>query len=517
MEVPQWCCIGFTPYFYDLNDDGFDDMITGQYHPGEVTWFRGSEDGFLLGKTLKKKGDPSSSWNPDLANLSNDPKKARRPAKDKTFAYWVYSSAAMGDFDGDGDYDLIIGGSALKISENIGTKKKPRFGKRELLLDINGKPLSIGESAPDEAIENWPYLNVGNRLAGDSKVSPYVVDWDRDGILDLLVTGSYRNEGSMAVAFFKGVKVDGEHRFHTPVDLLATADGSKALPGSGPRLFVDDWNNDGTPDLIIGASVATVNGGEFSDELSWEWEGVNNVESAGKDPGRYPPREKPYKEQFLSMLESNGGWKSDEELDEFVDLNVNYWQETVGVLYDTGREHWLTMRHQGRIYVLLGSDEEITSTVEKHLSKPNPQVEETSQVPTDQDLPVQLELLVPEKVQQGGKVEISMAIDIQDGWYIYAPTGRNAEQGMRETEVSFEFADSLQTVGEIKMPPHQYKGSYEIYRGPQLTVSQEIATEDCKPGDYEITGEVTYQTCKDDLCLPPKTVILKGVLTVAGN
>lgn len=373
MEVPQWCCIGFTPYFYDLNDDGFGDMITGQDHPGEVTWFRGSEDGFLPGKTLKQKGDPSSSWNPDLANLSNNPKKARRPAKDRTFAYWVYSSAAMGDFDGDGDYDLITGGSALKISENIGTKKKPSFGKRELLLDIHGKPLSVGESASDEAIENWPYLSVGNRLAGDSKVSPYVVDWDRDGILDLLVTGSYRNEGSMAVAFFKGVKVDGEHRFHTPVDLLATADGSKALPGSGPRLFVDDWNHDGTPDLIIGASVATVNGGEFSDELSWEWESVNNVESAGQDPGRYPPREKPSKEQLFPQPKRNGGGMSEQEMNEFVALNVDYWQETVGVLYDTGREHWLTMRHQGRIYVLLGSEEEITGTVEKQMSKPNPQ------------------------------------------------------------------------------------------------------------------------------------------------
>ena len=37
LEVPQWCCIGFTPQFFDLDDDGHLDMITGQYHPGEVT------------------------------------------------------------------------------------------------------------------------------------------------------------------------------------------------------------------------------------------------------------------------------------------------------------------------------------------------------------------------------------------------------------------------------------------------------------------------------------------------
>ena len=52
--------------------------------------------------------------------------------------------------------------------------------------------------------------------------------------------------------------------------------------------------------MIIGASVATVNGGEFSDELSWEWEAVNGVESAGKDPGRYPPRPRPTRESLSS-------------------------------------------------------------------------------------------------------------------------------------------------------------------------------------------------------------------------
>ena len=55
MEVPQWCCIGFTPQFYDLDADGHLDMITGQYHPGEVTWFRGSDDGFLPGETLPRR------------------------------------------------------------------------------------------------------------------------------------------------------------------------------------------------------------------------------------------------------------------------------------------------------------------------------------------------------------------------------------------------------------------------------------------------------------------------------
>ena len=50
MEVPQWCCIGFTPMFYGLDDDGYKDMITGQYHPGAARMppygFKGSYDIF---------------------------------------------------------------------------------------------------------------------------------------------------------------------------------------------------------------------------------------------------------------------------------------------------------------------------------------------------------------------------------------------------------------------------------------------------------------------------------------
>lgn len=517
LEVPQWCCIGFTPYFYDLDDDGFKDIITGQYHPGEVTWFRGSEKGFLPGVKLEQEGNPASNWNSMMLEIAENPEDVVLPDAIDTFDYWVYSSASMGDFDNDGDFDLIFGGSELKISENIGTRNEPRFGRRELLLDVNGKPLTIGKTAPDDQVENWPH-STEVALAGDFKVSPYVVDWDRDGVLDLLVTGSYINEGDMAVAFFKGTKVDGDHSFYPAVDLLATADGSKALPGSGPRLFVDDWNQDGTPDLIIGASVATVNDGEFSEELSWQWESINKVESAGKDPGRYPPREKPTREAFLAQYEDTGGWwETEEEFDEFFQMQVDYWQETVGTLYDTGRAHWLTMRHQGRIYVMLGTEADDTDTVDTQAPENPKRVDETSQIEPSSNLPVQLSLVVPEQVEQGSSVKISLSIDIEDGWYIYAPTGKNAEQGMKETKVSFTIPENLQRIGGAKLPMHQFKGSYDVYRGSDIAVTQAIGTEDSTPGEYKIESEVTYQTCNDDICLPPKTVELTAVLLVAGD
>ena len=348
MEVPQWCCIGFTPQFFDLDDDGHKDMITGQYHPGEVTWFRGSPAGFLPGETLPQEGNPGSAADPGWQDYDGE------EGDIGTFDYWCYTSATFGDLDDDGDYDLIVGGSGgLRVSENIGGRKTPRFAVRERLLDIEGRAL---QTRPYTAGQLQSARSGGVLApASDFKTNPLAVDWDRDGVLDLLATDSYRSSLSSAVSFFRGVKTPEGHRFEPGINLLPAEGGAKALPGSGQRVYVDDWNRDGVNDLIIGASVATVNGGEFSDELSWEWEAVNRVESAGKDPGRYPPRERPTRESLGSYVNSPD--LTEEEIEERVERNVRYWEDTVGRMYRENKGHWLTLRHQGRVYVMLGGKE----------------------------------------------------------------------------------------------------------------------------------------------------------------
>ena len=368
MEVPQWCCIGFTPMFYDLDDDGYLDMITGQYHPGEVTWFRGSPDGFLPGETLPQEGDPADAGDPDMNEFRAERNPDFVPFEGEkgdigSFMYWVYSSATFGDLDDDGDHDLIVGGSGgLRVSENVGGPNDPSFAKRELLLDINGQPLM---TRPHTRLEKRHARN-GDFLSpsGAGNTSPLAVDWDQDGVLDLLVTDSYREPKSRAVSFFRGVKTADGHRFEPGIDLVPADGGAKAFPGSGQRVYVDDWNADGVNDLIIGASVATVNGGEFSDELSWEWESVNEVESAGKDPGRYPPRPRPtlesqrkLYEEIVAMRAADGitmEMPSDEYLEKQAKEQLPYWEASIGKLYKEGKAHWLTMRHQGRVYVMLG-------------------------------------------------------------------------------------------------------------------------------------------------------------------
>jgi hypothetical protein len=529
MEVPQWCCIGFTPMFYDLDDDGYKDMITGQYHPGEVTWFRGSAEGFLPGRKLPQEGDPASqaSGDPELEAMRAEWNPGYEPYEGEpgsigTFDYWVYSSATFGDLDGDGDYDLIVGGSGgLRVSENVGGPGNPSFAKRELLLDVNGRALMTRPYT--EMQEQFAGMGESLPPAGDVKSNPLAVDWDRDGVLDLLVTDSYYVADSRAVSFFRGVRTPDGHRFEPGIDLLPAEGGAKAIPGSGQRVYVDDWNADGVNDLIIGASVATVNGGEFSDELSWEWEGVNKVESAGKDPGLYPPRPRPTLESQRAMYQEIAADRAaegttieiptDEELMEQLPMQQEWWDKDIGRLYDEGKEHWLTMRHQGRVYVMLGSDggEQDTRIASKALeireTASDSEVRTTDSETENVALsPVSIRVEPLTILETGRSVDIEVQLDMMDGWYVYAPTGRNVGQGMKETSVVFSLPDGLQGAGAVRMPPYGFKGSYDIFSGLGVTWAKPIAAmAGTLPGLYEVNAEVTYQTCKDDICLLPQT------------
>ena len=138
-----------APALWDFNGDCYRDMITGQYHPGEVTWFRGSPAGFMPGKTLSQEGNPDSHGQPSWRDYDGE------EGDIGTFDYWAYTSATFGDLDDDGDYDLIVGGSGgLRVSENVGGRKNPSFAQRVRVLDVEGRALTC--CRPKTAPRRYP-------------------------------------------------------------------------------------------------------------------------------------------------------------------------------------------------------------------------------------------------------------------------------------------------------------------------------------------------------------------------
>jgi len=249
--------------------------------------------------------------------------------------YWLYSSASFGDFTGDSKPDLIVGGRELRISKNIGTATAPVFAQRELLMDLQGNPLQVYQFTPDELkfYDDRKTLGYIPPISGDEKLTPYAVDWDNDGILDLLVTNSFYHKGLHAVTFFKGAKVGNDHRFYTGVPLFKARDTGKSIPGSGPRISVVDWNDDGIRDLLIGASVVTMKN-EFNGRFSWTWEEETGLLGAGKDPAT------------LTDLPAD-----------ILNLHKASLVLPPGITID----EYMTIRHQGYIYVMIGRQKKLVN------------------------------------------------------------------------------------------------------------------------------------------------------------
>lgn len=315
LSTEQFCCIGFTPQFIDLDQDGRMDIISGQYN-GHVRWFRGVEGGFDEGRLLVQEGNPDDK---DIKLKSSDNIRSQH--------YWLFSSASFGDFTNDGLPDMVTGGSSLRISKNVGTKEAPKFSKRELLLDINNNPLKIGEFLSEE--EKKSILSYAELpIAGTGLLTPLVTDWNNDGIPDLLVTNNYTQKGMPAVTCFQGVKTDKGIRFQPGIALFSGVDSAKVFPGRWLRVNVTDWNNDGIKDLLIGAMVPTIYDQVFSSFLSWNWE---------KDTGlqKYTPG------NLKSSPSTQEDW-----LQKYLDAP--------SITAKMNADDYRTLRHLGYVYVMLG-------------------------------------------------------------------------------------------------------------------------------------------------------------------
>jgi hypothetical protein len=128
-----------------------------------------------------------------------------------------HMAPAFGDFDGDGDLDLLLGsfGAELAYFENVGSPTVPRFE----LVDSAAAVLARGSNA-----------------------APTLGDIDGDGKLELLV-----GQALGTVSLFRDVGAAGRPRFELVADDYL---GIRVDRRSFPVLV--DWDMDGDLDLVVG-------------------------------------------------------------------------------------------------------------------------------------------------------------------------------------------------------------------------------------------------------------------------
>ncbi|MEM7372337.1 MAG: VCBS repeat-containing protein [Bacteroidota bacterium] len=242
-----------TPFSYDWDADGDEDLICGNT-AGYVGWIE-NLDG----------GNPPRWAAPEL--LEADGQRIRLGAgpngsiQGPCEAKWGYSTLSVADWNHDNLPDIILNSIWGKVIwfQNVGTIHHP--------LLTSPRPLTVEwETTPPKPAWNWWHPQ-DRELATQWRTSPYVVDWNQDGLHDLIMLDQ---EGYLA--FFERIRIQNQLRLLPPNRIFLgkheSVYDSKNRPqngepaqflqlnhriggGSGRRKFcLADWDQDGELDLL---------------------------------------------------------------------------------------------------------------------------------------------------------------------------------------------------------------------------------------------------------------------------
>jgi len=256
-----------TPAFVDVDGDGDADMVIGSANPAV----------FLYENRMR--GNQRSLW-----NISTNLFKFH-----KLVVTGNRASIAVGDLDKDGDLDLVVGEAKgnLNYYENVGTNKEPDWVLRteELIFitgmensapalgDIDGDgdlDLLVGEKqgqialilndgtpqVPRWVLKDQAYFQID---VGSNSV-PRQLDIDNDGDLDLLI-GNFA--GRVILYENKGTRTN-------PIFAVASArfGSAKVVRNAVPAFF--DWSQNKHSDMILGDDDGKVHlllsPGKYSEE-----------------------------------------------------------------------------------------------------------------------------------------------------------------------------------------------------------------------------------------------------------
>ncbi|MBM3785024.1 MAG: VCBS repeat-containing protein [Acidobacteria bacterium] len=230
------------PVAVDWNGDGKLDLVAGN-SAGYIQWFEntGSKEqpAFEDRGYLKAAGAP-------IRRMAGPNRSVQGPAEAK----WGYANPTVADWDLDGKLDLIVNDIWGEVVwyKGTGGDLEPA---RNIEVEWTGRA-----PKPD-----WVWWEPkGKQLLTQWRTTPEVVDWDRDGLPDLVMLN---HQGYLCL--YRRARKNGQLVLGEPERIFVT-DGGRFLymangrAGASGRRKIDlvDWDGDGDLDLLTDSNDGPV-------------------------------------------------------------------------------------------------------------------------------------------------------------------------------------------------------------------------------------------------------------------
>ncbi len=235
-----------TPAGFDWDGDGDMDIISGNT-AGHILFFenlsgpgveqpRWAKPSFLEadGRVIRIQAGPNGS--------------IQGPCEAK----WGYTTLSVADWDEDGLPDLVVNSIWGKVVwyRNVGTRKQPALRPAQ--------PIEVEWNGPQPTL-NYGWLRPeGKALLTQWRTTPVAVDWNQDGLVDLVMLD---HEGYLA--WFERARRGGRAVLLAPRRVFGNENGdslklSAGIAGKSGRrkMCITDWDGDGNLDILLNSSSA---------------------------------------------------------------------------------------------------------------------------------------------------------------------------------------------------------------------------------------------------------------------